>query len=113
MLAIRYARQAHAAAYPCMSVVATHHELKFNLCAQLTLQVLTQTRFKTGLYLTNTLFMSKTHRHFTEVGYIYLVGHVIPTLLQVTMYNDIHDENYRSTAVAWVFYVGAVVSCLT
>ena len=42
-----------------------------------------------------------------------MFGHIIPLLIQVTLQNDPHYENYRTSAAAVVIYIASIVSILT
>ena len=42
-----------------------------------------------------------------------MFGHILPLLIQVTLQNDMHSENFRTSPAALAIYISAVVSMLT
>jgi hypothetical protein len=42
-----------------------------------------------------------------------MFGHILPLLIQVALQNDMHSENFRTSAAALAIYISAVVSMIT
>ena len=59
------------------------------------------------------LYVRETDKYFNTISYIYLFGHIVPLLMQVSLQNDSHLENFRTSGTAAIIYIAAVVSMIT
>lgn len=59
------------------------------------------------------MFKSESENHFSRLSFVFLFGHILPLIVQIFVYNDPHDENFRTTSAAGAIYIAAIVSSVT